>query len=372
LDVAGGEATGGYAELALRAVGASRIVFGSDVPGRSVPSQVAKLLALDLPPDDREKVLWRNAAQVLGKRFPAAWRRQPPGARAGPAAPVVLATSRAGAGCVDVNSFLGEWPSRRLNGSPPADRALVLERRIELMDRLGIERAVVSPLDAVWLKDTDVANAELYRLLDGNPQAAGRVLPAYVLNPTWPAWSEQLERCLEEYGLAAGSGAVRLLPGYHGYGLDDDAVAPCLTRLAELDLPVIVTAQLEDSRMQHPSMRVDDVPLESIAAAVRRHPTLRWIVVNLVYSQILSLAKQLPAQARVWLDIARVQGPIDCLPQLRDAPGVGAQRLLFGTNLPLHVPEAPLLELLDARYSPEDDTAIRRGNAQSLFSAAIR
>lgn len=74
LDVAGGEATGGYAQLALRAVGAGRIVFGTDVTGRSIPSQLSKLLALDLPRPDLEKVLWRNAAGVLGKRLPAAWR----------------------------------------------------------------------------------------------------------------------------------------------------------------------------------------------------------------------------------------------------------------------------------------------------------
>ncbi|CAA9210273.1 MAG: hypothetical protein AVDCRST_MAG77-2015 [uncultured Chloroflexi bacterium] len=73
LDVAGGEATGGYADLALREVGAGRIVYGTDVCGRSVPSQLSKLLALDLPPADLERVLWRNAAGVLGDRLPASW-----------------------------------------------------------------------------------------------------------------------------------------------------------------------------------------------------------------------------------------------------------------------------------------------------------
>jgi predicted TIM-barrel fold metal-dependent hydrolase len=74
LDVAGGEAFGGYSELALREVGAGRLVFGTDVPGRSVPSQLAKLLTLGLPAADLERVLWRNAADVLGDRLPARWR----------------------------------------------------------------------------------------------------------------------------------------------------------------------------------------------------------------------------------------------------------------------------------------------------------
>ena len=76
LDVAGGEAAGGYANLALRSVGAGRIVFGTDVPGRSVASQLAKLLALEVPAADLERMLWRNAAGVLGARLPAAWRER--------------------------------------------------------------------------------------------------------------------------------------------------------------------------------------------------------------------------------------------------------------------------------------------------------
>ncbi len=74
LDVAGGDASGGYMEAALAGVGAGRIVYGTDVTGRSIPSQLAKILAVDLSEADREKILWQNAAHVLGKRLPPAWR----------------------------------------------------------------------------------------------------------------------------------------------------------------------------------------------------------------------------------------------------------------------------------------------------------
>ena len=74
LDVAGGDASGGYMEAALAGVGAGRIVYGTDVTGRSIPSQLAKILAVDLSETDREKILWRNAVHVLGKRLPPAWR----------------------------------------------------------------------------------------------------------------------------------------------------------------------------------------------------------------------------------------------------------------------------------------------------------
>jgi predicted TIM-barrel fold metal-dependent hydrolase len=74
LDVAGGEATCGFMEVALRGVGAGRIVYGTDVTGRSVPSQLAKVLGAGLSDGDLEKILWRNAAGVLGDRLPPSWR----------------------------------------------------------------------------------------------------------------------------------------------------------------------------------------------------------------------------------------------------------------------------------------------------------
>lgn len=74
LDIAGGEAVTSYMDIAVRAVGAGRIVYGTDVGGRSVPSQLSRVLATNLPNADLERILWRNAAEVLGNRLPASWR----------------------------------------------------------------------------------------------------------------------------------------------------------------------------------------------------------------------------------------------------------------------------------------------------------
>src|SRR5688500_6367346 len=304
LDVAGGEATAAYAEIALNAVGAGRIVYGTDVAGRSVPSQLAKVMCLDLPGDSMDRMLWRNAAEVLGKRLPAAWGR--PGPAVSPVServvtPVVL-NVRPEPGwtpLVDVNSFLGEWPTRRLHGSPPPPPEALLDRRIELMERRGIDRALLSPLDAVLLKDVDVANRELHDLLAAHPASSEYVLPAYVLNPTWPAWEGDLERCLGDYRLTRGGGAIRLLPGYHGYRLDDGAQAPFFDRLEENGLPVIVTVQLEDGRMHHPAMRVPDVSTDEIVGAIGRYSGISWIVANCIGAQIQAICKGMPAGARV-------------------------------------------------------------------------
>jgi predicted TIM-barrel fold metal-dependent hydrolase len=395
LDISGGDATTGYMALALRQVGAGRIVFGTDIAGRSIPSQLAKVLGVDLPTADLERILWRNAADVLGPRLPPSWRQAygtpgdaapAPATSAATGAPAAPGTARASGpapapegegpsasrgrvpvvpapgpgGLLDANSFVGEWPSRRLQQSPAVAGEQLLADRRRLMERLGIRCAAISLLEGIWLKDAGVANAELFALAGADRE---RFFPVYTLNPTFPAWEEHLDRCVQEYGLAPGRGALRLSPHYHGYTLEavgaDDG---CLRRLAALDLPVFLTWQLEDARMQHPAMQVPDLDPAAVAALIGRWPQLRWIVTGATSVQIQATARGLPPAASVCFDLSRVQGPVDAVPLLCAA--AGSHRLVFGTNLPLHVPQAPILELADAGLPPETDAALRYGNAQ--------
>jgi hypothetical protein len=74
LDMSGGEAIAGFMDLALRGLGPSRIVFGTDIWGRSIPSQVSRIVACDVSDAAKERMCWRNAVEVLGDRLPASWR----------------------------------------------------------------------------------------------------------------------------------------------------------------------------------------------------------------------------------------------------------------------------------------------------------
>ena len=63
---------------------------------------------------------------------------------------------------IDANSFLGEWPFRRLPYAQPEDR-------LRKMDALGIEKAVVSRLENVFYKDLLVGNEELHAIAQRYP-----------------------------------------------------------------------------------------------------------------------------------------------------------------------------------------------------------
>jgi predicted TIM-barrel fold metal-dependent hydrolase len=264
-------------------------------------------------------------------------------------------------GLFDANSYLGEWPSRRVNGERALAGRELVEQRLALMDRRGIQVAAVSSLEAVLLKDVSSANGTLHELIGDSD----RFLPVYTLNPVFPGWREQLARCMEGYGLAAGRGGLRLHPSYHGYRLDAPALDTFLDAVAPLGVPLLLPVQIEDARLHQPAMQVSDVAPADVAALLNRRPDLPWIVTAAVYAEVTAIAKLLRPETRAWFDLSRIQGPVDDVRLL--CQEVGVRRLVFGTNLPLHVAESPIMSLADAHLDAPDDAAIRYANARQAF-----
>lgn len=59
-ELAGFDSTAGVVEMAVRELGAERVVYGSDVGGRSFASQLAKVMGADIPESAKELVLGGN------------------------------------------------------------------------------------------------------------------------------------------------------------------------------------------------------------------------------------------------------------------------------------------------------------------------
>jgi predicted TIM-barrel fold metal-dependent hydrolase len=64
-EVAGFDPTSGVLEMAVRELGPERVVYGSDVGGRSFASQLAKVLGADIPDSAKELVLGGNLRRLL-------------------------------------------------------------------------------------------------------------------------------------------------------------------------------------------------------------------------------------------------------------------------------------------------------------------
>lgn len=259
---------------------------------------------------------------------------------------------------VDLNCYLGEWPFRRYP-------CTTVDRLLARMDRLRIERAAVSRLENVFLKDCLVGNRELAALIAPHKD---RFVPFYTVNPAFPGWEDDLALCQEELGLAPGAGGIQLHPNYHAYDLAGGAAAALLGRVQDAGLPVRVATGLEDPRTQHWLVRVPPVGNADLASAIAAFPALRWIIAGLATQPIRSLWRELAAHQppEVVFDLALAQGPLDECALLVES--VGADRLVFGTNLPLTIAESPLLALQYADLSDAVKAQLCHDNARRLLA----
>lgn len=65
LDLAGGDPTAGFTEMAVREVGAERVLYGSDAGGRSFASQLAKVYGAKISEEAQRLLLGANLKRLL-------------------------------------------------------------------------------------------------------------------------------------------------------------------------------------------------------------------------------------------------------------------------------------------------------------------
>ena len=63
--IAGSDPTSGFVEMAVRELGAERVIYGSDVGGRSFSSQIAKVEGAQISESDKKLILGGNLRRLL-------------------------------------------------------------------------------------------------------------------------------------------------------------------------------------------------------------------------------------------------------------------------------------------------------------------
>jgi len=66
VDLAGGDPVAGITEMAVRELGAERVIYGSDAGGRSFATQLAKVHGADVPDEAKRLILAGNLKRLLG------------------------------------------------------------------------------------------------------------------------------------------------------------------------------------------------------------------------------------------------------------------------------------------------------------------
>lgn len=227
---------------------------------------------------------------------------------------------------------------------------------LALMDRLGIDMAINMP-NAGLMECFEVAYASACAAYQ---ESAGRLPFALTYHPRYP---EDSLAAIEASLAGPGAVAIKIHPGQHQTYPNDPAYDVVWRLAAERSLPIIT----------HSWALSDYNPTQRFAVPELYEPRIaRFPQVNLVlghsggrYEGHLAAAALAQRYANVYLDLS---GDVYSFGFIEWLTGqVGAERILFGTDLDWIDPRTHLGRVLDADISAHDKELILGANACRLF-----
>jgi predicted TIM-barrel fold metal-dependent hydrolase len=255
---------------------------------------------------------------------------------------------------LDMNALLGRWPFAPLKYDN-------VDGILTLMDRAGIDKAVVTSLNSVFYYDCEIGNREVGEACKQYPD---RFIPLAVINPNLLLWRDHLKECIEEYGIKG----LKLHPDYHKFSLLERKTAEVMHEARRLELPVYIQTSLLDMRHHPGYCLVSEVPISEVAQAVDRYSENTFIVGGGQWfmQKAVQLVNSVRKNKSLYIVTDGCGGPFDGLGTLVEQ--IGSSRLLFGTRIPILYAEASKLVIEQSEISAEDREKILGGNAAKLLS----
>ena len=244
----------------------------------------------------------------------------------------------------DINAFFGHWPYWTLPHTSGDDI-------LRLMDRFHIDRSAITSLRGLhgdWVE----ANAETLALANLH---SDRFTPVACISPMKDGSGTALQELV-----ATGFRAVRLYPALaQGYHLGSPFADEIVSTAGLLGIPVIVPTR----PMMH--FRFPPLPIDQVAALAERHPQTNIILSGPNYLLEFTTAVEVIRRcANMTIEISCMQG-FQSLSRLVAA--IGANRVLFGTGLPLHYPACGITKLDHSMLANHLQNAVSSENAIRLL-----
>lgn len=244
---------------------------------------------------------------------------------------------------LDVNACFGHWQYGDLYHKTPEDL-------IGLMDRNGIDRAVVLSLRGIFL-DWREGNRETLEAAVKYPE---RFVPTATISPFLGGNADGLRRALD-----AGARGVRLFPAFHSYRLDSEFMDDICRAAAERQAPVMIQTRIMMN------WRFQAIPIDNVGTLIDRHPQTRFIVSGPNYLiEFQGLVRVMKRCPNVWYEISCLQG-FNAVRKLVDE--VGQNRVLFGTGAVLNYPACNVSKLNGADLTAGQRRQIAWDNGSALF-----
>ncbi|MDA0839964.1 MAG: amidohydrolase family protein [Planctomycetota bacterium] len=246
---------------------------------------------------------------------------------------------------IDVNTWAGHCWALPVDGS--------VEAVCASLHAVDVGMCFLSPMSAAWFPNPHSCNGEVYEATNEQVE----ISPVPILSPRMSTWREELKTAANHSSVKA----VKLLPAYHGYELQD--ANELFAELSKTELVVIVQTRLEDPRRHHPLAQIPDVSAEAVAAIAHTFGDLQIIIGGPRSYEIAALGEKLLRLPNLWADVSQADG----MDQVKLFVESGlTDKLLFGSHAPFFIPHSAVLRVVND-LEDADAEAILCGNAMRLF-----
>lgn len=220
------------------------------------------------------------------------------------------------------------------------------EKVIQMLRAGGVDYALVSSSKALH-HDCAEGNAEVLAAA----KKYGEVIPYLVVNPWHPKQSlKDLQRWRED-----GYVGVKIHPNCHNYPLNSQIVEPILDFCQKEQIPVLT----------HSSGGSSLSGAGAIKAVAKKYSDLKLIIghggtfSDREVAQVVMDYPQLYLEISVEYEAGKLERTVEM---------IGPDRILFGSDCPLHHPSVMLQRVRVMKLSKEDEEKILWENTAKLFS----
>lgn len=246
---------------------------------------------------------------------------------------------------IDINAYCGAWPFWPIKYRTGAGI-------LELMDRFRIDQVAIASTRNAYIS-CEEGNTETMRIAQEN---ALRMIGFACANPRdGEAAVDQLHNAFEK-----GARGLRLFPQHHQYRFDDDPILNLILMAAEeLNLPVLVPIRI----IMNWGMPLLDV--REIGKLAERYPNVRLIISGVNYGELRDSLMIMHQYENLFIETSCMQA-FDGIKILTEK--VGADRVLFGSGLPLQYPGPGLAKIEHAKISDKAKELILAKNSEELLN----
>jgi predicted TIM-barrel fold metal-dependent hydrolase len=249
-----------------------------------------------------------------------------------------LAGEPLGVPIIDCHAHVG--PARGI------DRPASPDAVVALMDRIGIERNVISGLMFATGVRVETMNDWVADHLRAHPD---RFLGYCYLNPNFPeTMAAEIERCFAQPGFAG----FKIHVSWNGVPYDAEAYAPVYECAAARRLPVLAHTWGDES-------------VRALARMARAYPAVPFLAGHSGAGDVEITLAEAHRTPNLFLELTYSGGTPRLVTRLTEA--VGAQRIVWGSDTILFAASHQVGKVVFADISEADKRAILGGNAKRLF-----